>query len=119
MTELDRCRSWIEAALEYSGGTHDFADIVGGVVEGRMQLWAGDKACAITEIIVYPKKKVLHTFLAGGDKEQIRDMQDSAMAWGKQQGCTAMSIAGRRGWLRELRPDGWKEQFTTLQRAIP
>ena len=26
--ELERCRPWIEAALEYCGGTHEFEDIV-------------------------------------------------------------------------------------------
>jgi len=25
--ELQRCRPWIEAALEYSGVTHDFIDV--------------------------------------------------------------------------------------------
>jgi hypothetical protein len=39
MTEMERCRPWIEDALEYSGGTHVFDDVVSGVTSGRMQLW--------------------------------------------------------------------------------
>ena len=35
MTELQRCRQWIEAALEYSGGTHLYEDVVTAVVEGK------------------------------------------------------------------------------------
>jgi len=27
VNELERCRPWIEAALEYSGGTHEFEDV--------------------------------------------------------------------------------------------
>ena len=78
----------------------------------------GSNGCAVTEIVVYPNKKVLHVFLAGGDKgygiKQITDMHDDAMAWGKLQGCDAMSIAGRRGWKRVLESKGWKEQLTIL-----
>ena len=36
--EIARCRPWIEAALEYSGGTHDFIDVAEGLYKGTMQL---------------------------------------------------------------------------------
>ena len=89
--QLMRGKDWIESALKKGGETHDFKDIVDGVLSGHMQLWMGANGCAVTEIIVYPNKKVLHVFLAGGDKgygiKQITDMHDDAMAWGKQQGC--------------------------------
>ena len=35
--ELARCKPWIEAALSYSGGTHDFDDIVAGLQKGTLQ----------------------------------------------------------------------------------
>ena len=112
--ELYRCQEWIEAALEYSGGTHIFADIAEGVMSGTMQLWAGETGCAVTEIIVYPRKKVLHVFLAGGDMSQIIDFQESAVEFGKMNGCTAMTLAGRRGWTKVLGKHGWKESFCVM-----
>ena len=63
--EFTRCRSYIEAALEYSGGTHDIIDIYEGIYEGTMQLWPREKSCLVTEIIVYPKKKGPKIFLGG------------------------------------------------------
>ena len=112
------CKEWIESALKKGGDTHDFKDIVDGVLSGHMQLWFGAKGCAVTEIIVYPNKKVLHVFLAGGDQghgiEQITDMHDDAVEWGKAQGCDGMTIAGRKGWQRVLESKGWRQQFTTL-----
>jgi hypothetical protein len=36
--EIERCKPWIEAALEYSGGTHDFIDVAEGIYKGTMQL---------------------------------------------------------------------------------
>jgi hypothetical protein len=116
--ELDRCKKWIEDALEYGGGTHDFNDVVEGVLSGHMQLWAGEKACAITEIIVFPKKKVLHVFLAGGAMAEIVAMNKSAKIWGEAQGCSAMTIAGRKGWERVLKEHGYKPVFTTLSLEI-
>jgi hypothetical protein len=116
--ELIRCKDWIQSALNKGGDTHDFKDIVDGIMSGNFQLWLGANGCAVTEIVVYPNKKVLHVFLAGGDQgqgiEQITDMHDDAMAWGKQQGCDGMTVTGRRGWKKVLASRGWKEQFTTL-----
>lgn len=116
--ELERCRGWIEAALEYSGGTHDFDDIVRMVKIGNLQFWPASDACAITEIIEYPKKKVLHIFLAGGNMETIVDMNESAEYFAKLNGCTGMSIAGRKGWSKVLGKKGYKEAFTALGKDI-
>ena len=118
MDQLVRCKNWIEAALAYSGGTHSFQDIVDGVISGRMQLWAGDSGCAVTEISVYPKKKVLHVFLAAGDMSQIIDFQDSAIQFAKMNGCDSMTIAGRSGWKRVLDKHDCHEQFVVLEREI-
>ena len=112
--ELERCRPWIQAALDRSGGTHFFEDIVQAVMEGKMQFWPAPDACAITEIIVFPRKKVLHVFLAGGKLETIVDMNESAVAWAKSLGCDGMSIAGRKGWIKVLKKKGWTESFTSL-----
>jgi hypothetical protein len=116
MSELLRCRKWIEDALEYSGGTHTFEDVVRSVVEGRMQLWPALRGCAVTEIVVYPRKNVLHVFLAGGEMDQIVDMIDSAVDWSKGQGCSSMTIAGRNGWQRVLGKYGYKPVMTVLEK---
>ena len=113
---IEANRHHIEAALEYSGGTHDFQDVADGILSGRMQLWPAEKGCAVTEIVLYPKKSVLHVFLAGGEMETIVNMIDSAVAWGKTQGCTSMTIAGRRGWERVLAKHGYKPVMTVLER---
>lgn len=116
--ELKRCLPWIADALGYSGGTHTPTDVVESILKGHMQLWPGEQACAVTEIVVYPNKKVLHVFLAAGDMENIVDMQRSAEKWGKAQGCTAMTIAGRKGWARVLKGVGYEEKFVTLAKEL-
>jgi len=116
--ELERCRKWIEAALEYSGGTHDFDDIVEAVKLGAMQFWPAEDAAAITEIITFPKKKVLHIFLAGGNMDTIVDMNASAEYFAKMNGCSGLTIAGRKGWAKVLKETGYSEAFVTLKKDI-
>ncbi len=111
-------RTLIESALEYSGGTHTFDDVVQMVVEAKAQLWPAPRGVAITEIIEYPQKRVLHVFLYAGDLDQALEMVDSAEAWGRTQGCTSMTMSGRFGWQRVLDKHGWKPVLVTMEKPI-
>ena len=116
--ELERCKKWIEDALEYSGGTHEFKDIVDGVLSGQMHLWAGENCCTVTLFTVYPTGKFLHVFLAGGDLDEILEIEKSMSEFAKQSDCDALTLSGRVGWKKVLRDLGWNEQFLTLKKEI-
>ena len=116
--ELERCKPWIEAALEYSGGTHDLSDIVEGLSKGVLQLWPTPKGCIVTEIVVYPKKRVLNVFLGGGELEQIMDMHSDVIDWAKAQGCSALTMSGRLGWKKPLEAHGWKHQHASYAKEF-
>lgn len=115
---IDANRKYIEDALGYSGGTHTFDDVKQAIIEGRMQLWPGAKSAAVTEIIQYARKKVLHIFLAGGDMDELLDMIDSATAWGRDQGCGGLTMSGRRGWERVLGKHGFRPVMIVMERDI-
>ncbi len=116
--ELDRCRVWIEAALKYSGGTHDWYDIVAGVLAGNFQLWPKEKSALIMEIITYPRKRVLNVFLGGGDLTELASMHDEVIEWAKKNGCTGAIISGRKGWQRAYERHGWAPLHVTLQKEF-
>ena len=86
---VTHCRSLIESALEYGDQTHTFDDIVEGVLKGEYQFWEAPLGCAITEIVVFPRKKVLHIFLYAGELQQVLDMEESAKIWAKEN-CTVV-----------------------------
>lgn len=111
-------REWIEAALEHSNGTHTFEDIVKGISEGRMQLWPAERGVMVTEIVVYPRRKMLNIFLAGGDLDQLLDMGDDMRAWAKAQGCDGAMLTGRKGWARVMKNHGWREKWITMTTEI-
>ncbi|QDP58291.1 MAG: hypothetical protein Unbinned8622contig1005_32 [Prokaryotic dsDNA virus sp.] len=116
--ELERCRPWIEAALDRGGNTHLFEDVVSAVKAGTMQFWPADDACAVTEIVVYPRKKVLHIFLAGGNIETIVSMDESAVYFAKLNDCNAVTVAGRKGWQKVLEGRGYTPVLTSLGKDI-
>ena len=118
MNIVEANRKHIEAALEYSGGTHTFDDVAKMIYEGRLQIWPAPRGCAITEIVDYPQKRVLHCFAAAGEMDQILDMIDSAIAWGKTQGCTSLTLSGRLGWQRVLDKHGFKPVMVTMERLF-
>jgi len=118
ISEIDRCQPWIEAALEYSGGTHSLSDVINGITSGKMQLWPSPKGCIVTEIVVYPRKKMLNVFLGGGEMEQLLDMHKDVIAWSKAQGCEAITITGRFGWKKPLIKHGWKPMHASFIKEI-
>ena len=117
--DLQRLRHHVEAALEYSGGTHGIEDIAEGLKSGRFQLWPADDSVVVTEIIVYPRLKNLHFFLAGGDLDELRLMRPLIEQWGKSMGCTRVSLAGRQGWAKTfLRDEGYKPKWFVLSKDL-
>ncbi|WP_353246844.1 hypothetical protein [Limnohabitans sp.] len=116
---LERLRHHVEAALEYSGGTHDFDDIVEMVGKNQLQVWPATQSIVLTEIIVYPRLKNLHYFLAGGDLDELSRMRPMIESWGKSLGCTRVSLAGRRGWSKTfLKDEGYSPQWTVLAKKL-
>jgi hypothetical protein len=117
--EFQRCAQYLEAALEYSGGTHGIEDIATGVREGKYQLWPAPNAAAITEIIVYPRLKELHCFLAGGDLDELKVMRPYVEAFGKRHGCSRSTFSGRRGWERTfMKDEGYEPRWFIVSKEL-
>lgn len=116
--QFERCKPHIEAALEYTGGTHDLIDIYEGLYKGTMQLWPAEKSCLVTEIINYPKMKCLNIFLGGGDLTEIMSMHEDVIRWAKDQGCSALNMTGRFGWKKPLLKYGWKPMHSSYVKEI-
>jgi len=114
ISELERCRPWIEKAIERSGDLNTWEEVVAGICSGKMQLWPAKQGCIITEIVVYPNTKALHVFLAGGKMDEILQMTKNVKQWAKLQGCSFASFNGRFGWKKYLKKIGWKPHSVTM-----
>lgn len=116
MTEFERCSEWLQRAIDRDHGKHTLEDIKWQIATGRLQFWPGRRSVLITEFAEYPQKKYLHCFLAGGDLDEILDMEDSLEAFGRAHGCDGISLAGRRGWVKAL--PHWREVSTIVAREF-
>lgn len=115
--ELLRCQPWIQAALDHNpADTHDFPDIVEGILSGRFQFWPAPEGCLITEVVEYPKARDVHVFLAGGKLDQILDMEGSLLEFARRIGAARITLAGRRGWKKVLKH--WHEPLSVLALAV-
>lgn len=119
LEHLVRLRQHVEAALEYSGGTHNFDDIVEMVQDNKLQVWPASESIVLTEIIIYPRLKNLHYFLAGGDLIELSRMRPMIESWGKSLGCTRVTLAGRKGWAKTfLKDEGYSPQWSVLAKDL-
>lgn len=117
--QFRRLQPHIEAALEYSQGTHTADDVLQQISTGELQLWPGQDSVVITQIITYPRKKVLHIFLAGGNQKELKEMDPYVVQWAKDQGCTALTFTGRLGWARsEMRDIGFELTHVMMSKEI-
>lgn len=116
--DFDQCAEWIQGALDHGGNTHDLEDIWAGIVDGRFQFWPAKRGCLVTEILLYPKCKVLHVFLGGGNLDQLLDMIESLEMYAKTIGCKSITVSGRKGWVRVLASRGAKPVRTTLAKEL-
>lgn len=114
-----RCEPYVAAALEYAEDTHTLEDVFMSVLAGHRQFWPGERSAIVTEVQQFPQKKVMHFFLAGGELEELNQMQRAIEPWAREQGCKSITLAGRRGWLRSfLREEGYQPKWTIMSKEL-
>jgi len=85
----------------------------------RFQLWitATDRpiCVTITEVITFPKRKVLTIFLNSSEPhtedQWFHNIKELAR-FGHENGCTAVRIGGRKGWARKFHAEQTQTFFT-------
>lgn len=73
-----------------------------------MQAWMNGDSLVITEVMQFPKTAALNVVVAVGNLDEVMALQPSLEAFGRQHGCKAMRMEGRRGWSKVLPKHGWK-----------
>ena len=116
--DLDRHRHHIEAAMEYGQNSHTFDDITAMVLHGQLRLWSLPNSVMLTEIITYPRYKVYHIFLGGGDLQEILAMHPQIEQAAREAGCVRLSVTGRHGWAKALKPHGWEPVHMTCTKEL-
>jgi hypothetical protein len=107
ISEWDRCKHYIEAAL-VTCRTHNIDDIQTGISTKHYQFWPGANCAAVTEVCEYPRVRLLHHWLCGGDLRELLAQVNRIEAWAKGIGCAGIFGSSARPVLgRVLRSRGY------------
>ena len=103
LDEFERLAHHIDAALAYSGDTHNTLHVLDAIKDGTAQFFPLENSVIVTEIVDYPKKAVCRIWLAGGKMEELIEAEKDIVEWARSHGCSGMEIMGRKGWERQLK----------------
>jgi hypothetical protein len=108
MIEPQELRRRVEIALAEGGDVMTFDDMIELARAGRIQLWADDESVVATEIMVYPRKKVLNLFLAAGRLPAVMAWHPKLTQFCHDNEVDLMVAFGAPGWGRIGRRNGWR-----------
>lgn len=72
----------------------------------------------VTQCVEESNGRCLHVWLAGGDLRDILKLKPGVEAWGRAQGCSHVTLSGRKGWRRVLAPLGFEPVGEDLVRRL-
>lgn len=101
-------RARLAEALARAGDLYTLADILERIDDGRMQAHVSRETIAVTEISVYPRRRVLTIILLAGDLSDGENLHEQVFAFARKTECDAIVTQGRDGWARLAKDHGWK-----------
>lgn len=110
MTYLD----WLRPAL----GDATVEELIAELGSGAAQLWLGETAALVTQLVGDGADRSVHIWLAGGGLQGVLSLRPGLEAWARGQGCQSITIDGRPGWRRVLRPFGYRMAGRELKRSL-
>lgn len=115
---------YMAGAAKYTYGRFEAEDIKENLKEKEQQLWiAFDnsiKGAVITEIIQYPRIRVLSMHFTGGKELQTwkQPMLNILQSYAKDKGCEVIESMGRNGWSKVFKDDGFKPRLTYYELPV-
>ena len=105
---------YVAKAVKFTSGKYEPEDVLDLVVQYKYPLWiAFDdtdiKGAVITRFIDYPRKKYLFLEFSGGQDgfSWKEPMLSVLRSWAKDNGCDGIEGAGRAGWQKVFKMDGY------------
>jgi hypothetical protein len=98
---------WIKEAVEKNQGDENTLDVLLAIARGQYSLWADKHFAAVTQVVNYPRQRVLTILYIGGDLTNILPLFDDAKAYCKANKVDVLRTYGRPGW----------EKVTGLEKA--
>jgi hypothetical protein len=118
MAVLLKWKEQIDEALHHAKGQYVFDDVVAKVAARQIHVYEYDEAVVLMQYCVFPQYSTYHCFIAAGDMQTIKDAEEYIAQQARSMGCKHMTISGRTGWARELKPRGWEHVMSTMYKEL-
>lgn len=113
-----RCAPLLRQALDEAGNTHTLADVRAEIEADRAELWVSLNSVAVTEVLEYPRVKVLHVWLAAGALDEILAGDTAIERFARHVGASRLTVSGRPGWKKALAGRGYTARAVQLMRDL-
>jgi hypothetical protein len=107
-------RMKLAKALARAGDLYSLNDLLERIADGRMQAHVSRETLAVTEISIYPKRRVLSIIIFVGDLEDGENLHAQVLDFARKMECDAIITQGRVGWARLAKSHGWKTVSTNM-----
>lgn len=122
VAEWDRCSQWLQSALDFADDGRTLDSIFYDVNVGDMQFWPGEDSAMVTQLLDQPNgTRECNVLLGGGTLETLERMLHAVEDFALQNGASAMTVIGRRGWEKSFltRDSGYKAVATVYRKDLP
>lgn len=116
---------WIKSALDHGGVFLTPENVWAALLNNQMTLWIAQqedavvRACAVTQIIQYPKIKCCNWIVVGGlGMEDWLHLRGPIEEHAKAQGCEAMESISRPGMVKRIREFGYLPLCSIMRKAL-
>lgn len=104
----------LEPALD---GCYTLEEVWHEINNNKAQFWPLPNSAVVTQVLEYPRRRVLRIWLAGGDMDELRfALSGHAVDYARERGCSVIEVDGRKGWVKVL--DGFTETRRVLEMAV-
>jgi hypothetical protein len=113
---------WVKAALA-RGSDHAPHDVRAMCDRGAMQMWLAwngkPVGVCLTEIILSARGRCCNIVAVAGEGfDTWRHLEADVAHWAREHwGCVRLTLVGRRGWVRQLRPE-WRQTLVVMEREL-
>ena len=122
-SEWLRCRGWI-LPMVLESDLYDMAYIEHRLKNGSLQFWSSRNSVALTEILEFPKAKMLNVFAVAGAtgfalRELFREIEPQLCEFGRQRRCLKIMGYGiTPQWQGVCENNGYDHQWTVMAKRL-
>jgi hypothetical protein len=116
--ETARMISLLARALRAGGDTHTVEDILIEINAGKKQSFVHGSTWAITQVLDFPRKRVLELFMVVGKGCELALLEDRIVQFAKDIGADFIRTQGRTGWRKRAKEMGWEHTHSNFVKRV-